>query len=127
MNLLTSRSHFKTMDEYIAEFPKNVRDVLEELRGVIRESAPQAEEAISYGIPTFKLNGNLVHFAAFKNHIGFYPTPSAIDAFNKELSPYKQAKGTVQFPIDNPIPFDLVRKIVRYRVKENRESGKKKK
>ncbi|MDD1700907.1 MAG: DUF1801 domain-containing protein [Methanoregula sp.] len=115
------------MDEYIAEFPKNVRDVLEELRGVIRESAPQAEEAISYGIPTFKLNGNLVHFAAFKNHIGFYPTPSAIDAFNKELSPYKQAKGTVQFPIDNPIPFDLVRKIVRYRVKENRESGKKKK
>ena len=122
----TSRSHFKTMDEYIAEFPKNVREILEEFRRVIKQSAPQAEESISYGIPTFKLNGNLVHFAAFKNHIGFYPMPSAINAFNKELSPYKLAKGTVQFQIDEPIPFDLVRKIVRYRVKENMERMKKK-
>jgi uncharacterized protein YdhG (YjbR/CyaY superfamily) len=127
MNMETSRSQFKTMDEYIAEFPKNVRDTLGELRRVIRESAPEAEEAMSYGIPTFKLNGNLVHFAAFKNHIGFYPTPSAIDAFIKELSRYKLAKGTVQFPIDEPIPFDLVRKIVRYRVNENIERRKKKK
>ena len=118
MNRETSRNHFKTIDEYIAEFPKNVRDILEEIRSIIRESAPEAEEAIRYGIPTFMLNGNLVHFAAFKNHIGFYPTPSAINAFNKELSPYKLAKGTVQFPIDEPIPFDLIRKIVRYRVKE---------
>lgn len=113
------RRRFKTMDEYISAFPKNVQDVLRELRRVIRESAPQSEETISYGIPTFKLNGNLVHFAAFKNHIGFYPTPSAIVAFKKELSPYKQAKGSVQFPIGKPMPFDLVKKIVRYRVKEN--------
>ena len=118
MNREASRNHFKTIDEYIAEFPKNVRDILEEIRSIIRESAPEAEEAIRYGIPTFMLNGNLVHFAAFKNHIGFYPTPSAINAFNKELSPYKLAKGTVRFPIDEPIPFDLIRKIVRYRVKE---------
>lgn len=100
-------------------FPKNVQNILERLRRVIRESAPQAEETINYGIPTFKLNGNLVHFAAFKNHIGFYPTPSAIAAFKKELSPYKQAKGSVQFPLDKPIPCDIIKKIVKYRVKEN--------
>ena len=122
-----SQSRFKTVDEYIAEFPKNVRDVLEKLRRVIRESAPEAEEAMRYGIPTFKLYGNLVHFAAFKHHIGFYPTPSAIDAFHKELLPYKLSKGTVQFPIDEPIPFDLVTKIVQYRVKENMERRKMKK
>jgi uncharacterized protein YdhG (YjbR/CyaY superfamily) len=114
-----SRRQSKTMDEYIAAFPKNVQDILEKMRRVIRESAPQAEEAISYGIPTFKLNGNLVHFAGYKNHIGFYPTSSAIAAFKEELSPYKQAKGTVQFPIDKPIPLDLVKRIIRYRVKEN--------
>jgi len=109
----------KTMDEYIAAFPKEVQDILEKMRGTIRESAPQAKETIKYAIPTFELNGNLVHFAAFKNHIGFYPTPSAIVAFKKELSSYRQAKGSVQFPIDQPIPFDLVKKIVRYRVREN--------
>lgn len=108
-----------TMDGYIALFPENVRDILEKFRRAIRESAPQAQEAISYGIPTFKLNGNLVHFAAFKNHVGFYPTPSAIKEFKIELSPYKQAKGSVQFPLDQPIPFDLVKKIVIYRVREN--------
>ena len=113
------RRTFRSVDEYIAAFPKNVQDILQKLRRVIRESAPKAEEAISYGIPTFKLNGNLVHFAAFKNHLGFYPTPSAITAFKKGLSPYKQAKGSVQFPWDKPIPFDLVKKIVAYRVKEN--------
>ena len=113
------KRQFKTMDEFISAFPKNVQDILEELRRVIRESAPKSEETISYGIPTFKLNGNLVHFAAFKNHIGFYPTPSAIVAFKKELAPYKQAKGSVQFPIDQPIPLDLVKRIVGYRVKEN--------
>jgi uncharacterized protein YdhG (YjbR/CyaY superfamily) len=117
--MATSRRQLKSIDEYITTFPKNVRDILEELRRVIRETAPKAEESISYGIPTFKLNGNLVHFAAFKNHIGFYPTPSAIVAFKKELAPYKQAKGSVQFPIDKPIPFGIVKRIVKYRVKES--------
>ena len=110
---------FETIDEYITIFPKNVQDILEKLRKVIRKSAPEAEETISYGMPTFKLNGNLVHFAAYKNHIGFYPTPSGIEAFKKELSQYKSAKGSVQFPIDKPIPLDLVEKIVIFRVKEN--------
>jgi uncharacterized protein YdhG (YjbR/CyaY superfamily) len=120
-----SKGQFKTIDEYIAEFPKEVRDVLEELRRVIRESAPGAKEAISYGMPTFKLNGNLVHFAAWKNHVGFYPAgPSAIEAFKKELSPFKQSKGTVQFPLDKPIPFDLVKKIVKFRVKQNEAKKK---
>jgi len=114
-----SRKQSKTIDGYISSFPKNVRDTLEELRRVIRELAPEAEETIDYGIPTFKLNGNLVHFAAFKNHIGFYPTPSAIEAFKKELAPYNQAKGSVQFPLDKPIPFDVVKEIVKFRVKEN--------
>jgi len=123
--MATSKSQFKTMDEYIAQFPKNVRDVLEELRRVIRESAPEAEETISYGIPTFDLNGkHLVHFAAYKNHVGFYPTSSGIKAFKKELSLFNTSKGTVQFPLDKPIPFDLVKKIVKFRVKEN-ESKKK--
>ena len=114
----------RTIDEYIAMFPKDVQKVLETLRQVIRENAPEAEETIDYAIPTFKLNGNLVHFAAFKNHIGFYPNPSGIEAFREELSPYKQSKGTVQFPLDKRIPFDLVKKIVDFRVKEN-ESRKK--
>jgi len=117
--MATRKKLFRTIDEYIATFPKNVQSVLEELRQVIRESAPGAEEAISYQIPAFKLNGNLVYFAAFKNHVGFYPTSSGIEAFKKELSGYEVSKGTVRFPLDNPIPFDLVRKIVRYRVKEN--------
>ncbi len=109
----------KTIDEYISMFPDNVQNILEKLRLTIKESAPEAQEAISYRIPTFKLNGNLVHFGAFKNHIGFYPTSSGIEAFKKELSQYKVARGTVQFPIDKPIPFAMVRKIVKYRVKEN--------
>ena len=114
-----SKKKFKTIDEYIDSFPKKVQDILEKLRQVIGKSAPKAEETISYQIPTFKLNGNLVHFAAYKNHIGFYPTPSGIEAFKNELSPYEVAKGSVKFPIDKPIPFDLVRNIVEYRVKEN--------
>jgi uncharacterized protein YdhG (YjbR/CyaY superfamily) len=113
------KHRFKSIDGYIASFPEDMQGILETLRRVIKESAPQAEEAISYGIPTFKLKGNLVHFAAFKNHIGFYPTPSAIAVFSKELSPYKQAKGSVQFPIDRPMPLALVKKIVKHRVKEN--------
>jgi uncharacterized protein YdhG (YjbR/CyaY superfamily) len=118
---------FKNTDEYIASFPKNVQDMLKELRKVIRESASEAEETISYGMPAFKLNGVLVYFAAFKDHIGFYPTSSAILAFKKELSPYSLAKGTVRFPIGGPIPFDIVKRIVKFRVKENEARIKKKK
>jgi len=110
---------FRTIDEYIASFPKDVQRILQELRSIIKESAPMAKETINYGIPTFILNGNLVHFAAFKNHIGFYPTPSAITAFRKELSQFKQAKGSVQFSMDQPIPFEVIKRIVAYRVKEN--------
>ncbi len=109
----------KTIDEYIATFPKNVQDILQELRKVIKEAAPEAKEAISYGMPTFKLNGNLVHFAAYKNHIGFYPAPSGIDSFKEKLAKYRTGKGTLQFPIDEPIPFELVKEVVRVRVKEN--------
>ncbi len=120
-----SRRQFKTVDEYIGSFPKNVADVLEELRRVIRELAPEAEETISYGIPTFDLKGrHLVHFAAFKNHVSFFPTSSGVEAFKKELAPYKISKGTVQFPLDKPIPFDSVKKIVKFRLKED-ESKKK--
>ena len=114
------RGQYKTIDEYIRTFPEDVQSILEKIRRTIREAAPGAVEAISYQMPTFKLNGrNLVHFAAFKSHIGFYPIPSGIEAFKEELSPYKQGKGSVQFPLDKPIPYDLVERIVKYRVKEN--------
>ncbi|MFI5449458.1 MAG: iron chaperone [Candidatus Bathyarchaeia archaeon] len=116
---MQSRERFKTIDEYIKTFPTDVQSILERMRQTIRKAAPEAVEAISYGIPTFKLNGSLVHFAAFKKHIGFYPTSSGIRAFKKELSSYKWSKGSVQFPKDKPIPYDLVKKIVRFRVKEN--------
>lgn len=118
---MESKKGFKNIDEYIATFPNNVQIILQELRQAIKDAAPEAKEAISYQMPTYKLNGNLVHFAAWKNHIGFYPGgPSAIEAFKKELSPFKQSKGTIQFPTDKPIPFDLVKKIVKFRVKENK-------
>jgi uncharacterized protein YdhG (YjbR/CyaY superfamily) len=122
--MATSKNQLKSIDGYISQFPKNVRDVLEELRRVIKESASEAEETISYGMPTFKLNGNLVHFAAHTNHIGFYPTPSGIEAFKNELSSFKTSKGAIQFPLDKPIPFDLVKKIVKFRVKENKSKKK---
>ena len=115
------RKKFETIDEYIATFPEDIQDILEKMRKVIQEAAPEAEEAISYGMPTFKLHGNLVHFAAYKNHIGFYPAPSGIEAFKEEISEYKSSKGAVQFPLDKPIPYDLVEKIVIFRVKENLE------
>ena len=109
----------KNTDEYIAAFPENVQQVLKQLRETIREAAPQAEEAFSYNIPTFKMYGkNLVHFGGHKKHIGFYPTPSGIDAFKDELSKYKSAKGSVQFPLNEPFPYDLVSRIVRFRVEE---------
>ena len=100
-----------TIDEYIKTFPKDIQAILEKMRRTIRKSAPQASETISYRMPTFRLNGNLVHFAAFKHHIDFYPTPSAILKFKKELSHYKFAKGSIQFPLDKPIPFNLVKKL----------------
>lgn len=107
------------IDEYIAGFPNDVQAILEKIRATIREAAPEAEETISYQMPTFKQNGILVHFAAFKNHIGLYPTPSGIEEFKDVLSDYKSAKGSVQFPLDQPIPYDLIGKIVRFRVREN--------
>ena len=110
---------YQTIDEYIKTFPEDIQSILEKMRRTVRKAAPEAVEAISYQIPTFKLNGNLVHFSAFKKHIGFYPTSSGIRAFKKELSPYKGAKGSIQFPINKPIPFDLVKKITIFRVKEN--------
>jgi uncharacterized protein YdhG (YjbR/CyaY superfamily) len=112
---------YKSIDDYISGFPVEVQYLLQQVRLKIKELAPRAEEAISYGIPTFKLNGNLVHFAAFKNHIGLYPTPSGLEEFEKELSPYKQGKGSVQFPLDKPLPLDLIGKIVEYRVRKNTE------
>ena len=108
----------KNIDEYIAGFPRDVQEILEQIRTTIKKIAPDAEEAIKYRIPTFVLNGNLAHFAAFKNHIGFYPTPSGIEAFKDELSRYEGAKGSVQFPINKPMPLSLIEKIVKFRVKE---------
>ena len=118
---------YTTIDEYINTFPEAVRKILNQLRQTIHETAPEAEETISYQMPTFTLHGNLVHFAAFKHHIGFYPAPTGIEAFQQELAPYKGAKGSVQFPIDQPLPLSLIRKIVKYRVKENLERKQKKK
>src|SRR2546426_7536778 len=118
------RKEFETIDEYIETFPEDIQRILEKTRRTIRRAAPEAKEAISYSIPTFKLNGNLVHFAAFKNHIGFYPTSSGIAAFKKELSPYARSKGTVQFPIEKPVPYDLVKKIAMLRRRENLEKKK---
>jgi len=109
----------KNIDEYIAGFPPEVQAILEKIRLTIRKAAPGAEETIKYQMPTFTLHGNLVYFAAFKTHIGFYPIPTGIEKFKKELAPYKQGKGSVQFPLDQPIPYGLISKIVKFRVKEN--------
>ena len=126
LRIMMQRARFNTIDEYIGAFPTNIQDVLQELRQTIRKAAPEAEETISYQIPTFRLNGNLVHFGAFKNHIGFFPTSSGIRAFKKELSRYEVSKGTVRFPMDKPLPLSLVSRIVKFRVKENLERSKKK-
>jgi uncharacterized protein YdhG (YjbR/CyaY superfamily) len=113
------QQQYKTIEEYIKTFPADIQIILERLRQSIRKAAPEAEEVISYQMPALKLNGILVYFAARKNHVGFYPTSSGIVTFKKELAPYKSSKGAVQFPLDEPIPFDLVEKIVEFRVKEN--------
>jgi uncharacterized protein YdhG (YjbR/CyaY superfamily) len=112
------------IDQYISAFPKGVQDRLKQIRTTIRKVAPDAEEAIRYGIPTFRLNGNLVHFAAFKNHIGFYPAPAGIEKFKKELSAYESAKGSVRFPLDKAVPLALISKIVKFRVQDNLERAK---
>ena len=118
------RTKANNIDEYIATFPTETQKLLTQLRMTIRKAAPEAEETISYAIPTFTLNGNLVHFAAFKNHIGFYPTSSGIEAFREDLSVYEGAKGSVQFPFNKPIPFDLIGRIVKFRVNENLNKAK---
>ncbi len=122
----TSKTAPKDIDEYIAGFPKDIQTILQKIRKTIKKAAPEAQEKIGYQMPTFTLNGNLVHFAAFKNHIGFYPTPSGTEKFKKEISVYKAAKGSIQFPLDQPIPYDLISQIVEFRVKENLAKAKKK-
>jgi uncharacterized protein YdhG (YjbR/CyaY superfamily) len=115
-----------SIDEYIAQFPADIQKKLLEIRSIIHAAAPNATEKISYQMPTFFLNGNLVHFAAFKNHIGFFPTPSGITSFEEELAPYRTSKGTMQIPLDQPIPADLITRIVKFRLAENRKKLEKK-
>jgi len=116
---MATRPSAASIDEYIEEFPEEVRERLERVRSLIRQTVPDATETISYAIPTFDLNGqHLVHFAGFKKHIGFYPVPSAVEAFKSELSAYKQGKGSVQFPLSRTLPEDLIRRIVEFRVHE---------
>ena len=115
------KKSFESIDEHISSFPKNVQSILEQIRRAVKDTAPKAEEAISYNMPAFKLNGNLVWFGAFKNHIGFYPRESAIEEFKEKLTGYEVSKvqGTVKFPLDKPMPLDLIKEMVKFRVKEN--------
>ena len=114
------KNRFRTVDEYISIYPKNIQDILKKLRKAIKETAPDSQEIISYNMPAYKVYGRvLLYFAVHTEHIGLYAMPSAIIAFKKELIDYKKSKGTIQFPLDKPIPYDLTKKIVRYRVKEN--------
>ncbi len=117
---------YQTIDEYIEQYPEDIQKILQKVRSVIKAAAPDASEKISYQMPTFYLHGNLVHFAAFKTHMGFYPVPSGIEKFKEELSQYKGGKGSVQFPLDQPIPYDLIHRITLFRVKENLELAKRK-
>lgn len=123
----TPNKPFKNINEYIALFPKDIQIFLKQMRATIKEAAPEAEEAIKYKLPTFVLKGiNLVHFAAFKTHIGFYPVPTGIEKFKKELAAYRTSKGAVQFPLDKPLPLALIRKIVKFRVAENLKKAEEK-
>lgn len=115
---------FTSIDEYIATFPEDIQKILQDIRAAVHVAAPDATEKISYQMPTFYLNGNLVHFAAFKHHIGFYPTPNGIASFERELSKYPRAKGSVQFPLNQPMPLKLIARIVKYRVAENLKKTK---
>jgi uncharacterized protein YdhG (YjbR/CyaY superfamily) len=120
----TANTGYATITLYIRSFPKATQKLLQEMRDAIRSAAPDAAEKISYQMPTFYLHGNLVHFAAYEHHIGFYPAASGIAAFQDQLKKYKSSKGAVQFPIDKPLPLALIKKIVRYRVTENLERAK---
>ena len=124
---MPKREQAKNIDEYIAGFAPDVQAILQKIRLTIRDAAPDAQETINYAIPTFTLNGNLVHFAAFDKHIGFYPAPSGMERFKQELSGYKSAKGSVQFPLDQPMPYALISKIVKFRVNVEIEKAAKKK
>ena len=115
---------FQTVEEYIATFPPKTKKFLKDIRATIKQAAPQAEEAISYNMPAFKLHGMLVWYAGYKEHIGLYPKTTVIQAFKKDLEGYKQSKGTIQFPLDQPLPLDLITRIVKYRIKENQEAAK---
>jgi len=129
-NMKSGQTAPKNIDEYIAGFPPEIQEILEKIRLTIRKAAPRAEEAISYMIPTFKLHGNLVHFAAYKTHVGFYPGSGGIESFRDELSAYEVSKGTIRFPLDKPIPFAPIGKIAKFRVTQNLDKaaakGKKK-
>jgi uncharacterized protein YdhG (YjbR/CyaY superfamily) len=119
MIMKDQKASFASIDEYIAQCPKDIQPALEALRATIRAAAPEAEERISYRMPTFTLKGNLVHFALMKNHIGLYPTSSGVQAFAAELSPYECTPGAIRFPVGQPLPMDLITKIVEFRVREN--------
>lgn len=119
--MVTETKKPNTIDEYITNFPDEVQEILEKVRATIRENAPEAKETINYQIPTFTLNGNLVHFAAFKKHIGFYPTPTGIEKFKNELTEHETAKGSVKFPLTKPIPYNLIAKITEFRVNEQKK------
>ena len=121
-----NKTTFNSIDEYILQFPPEIQEILTKLRKVIKESAPDAVEKISYQMPAFVLHGNLVYFAAFKNHIGFYPTLSGIETFKNELAEYKSGKGSIQFPIKKPIPYELVSRIVKFRAAENMKNAEQK-
>ena len=125
--MMAERTQSTNIDEYIAGFPTQVQEILQKIRQTIHTAAPEAQETINYAIPTFTLKGNLVHFAAFEKHIGFYPAPSGIERFKEELSAYESAKGSVQFPLDRPIPYDLISTIVKFRVQENLQRAQAKK
>jgi uncharacterized protein YdhG (YjbR/CyaY superfamily) len=120
-----NKKTYNTIDEYIADFPAELQVILTKIREVINEAAPDAKEKISYQMPAFELNGNLVYYAAFKKHIGFYPTAGGVSAFQEELSAYKGAKGSVQFPFNKPIPYELIGRITAYRAAQNRGKGSK--
>ena len=124
---ITPGHKFKTIEEYLAVFPERTQQLMEGLRATIKKAAPQAVEKISYNMPAFMLEGMLVYYAAYDKHIGFYPTPSGIAAFKKDLASFKSAKGSVQFPIDKPLPLDLIAQIVKFRVEENLDKAREKK
>lgn len=119
ITLSDAKKNPTTVEEYMQEFPEEVQEILQKIRTIVKEEAPEAQEKISYGMPTFSYKGALVHFAAYKKHIGFYPTPSGITKFEEQLKPYKHAKGSAQFPLSKPIPYDLIRQIVKVRLEEN--------